>query len=230
MVMTAGDDRAVDARSAWTAIAHLFISEGHRREAIAEDLGMALGDLITLFRLPEEEAPSQRELADQWACDASWVTTTVDRLELRGLVERRAHGSDRRVKTVLLTSAGAELRERGLDLFYGPPSRFDRLSDAEIARLARLLDKLDVPDPGAFSVGRGMPVWSGRGGGRGAPWGRGGGGRQGLEERVRAKADAKLAKVEAIPARVRAKAGAKMAKAEARRAEVGRRAEPEETS
>jgi DNA-binding MarR family transcriptional regulator len=47
-----------------------------------------------------------RELAGLLHCDASNVTGLTDRLESRGLVERRQDDQDRRVKTLALTDAG----------------------------------------------------------------------------------------------------------------------------
>lgn len=52
-----------------------------------------------------------RELAQRLCCDASNVTGIVDRLEARGLVERRMAPDDRRVKHLVLTDAGRTLRE-----------------------------------------------------------------------------------------------------------------------
>src|SRR6266699_2954728 len=52
------------------------------------------------------EPRSQRELAQCLKFDASNVTAIVDRLEERGLVERRVDPSDRRVRRVVLTPAG----------------------------------------------------------------------------------------------------------------------------
>src|SRR5215470_16421160 len=40
------------------------------------------------------------------------ITVAVDRLETKGLVERRAHGTDRRAKVVHLTKEGKEMIAR----------------------------------------------------------------------------------------------------------------------
>ncbi len=198
-------DRAINARRAWTNIVHLFISENHRRSEIADDLDITVADLITLFRLQPGSAPPQRDLAEQWACDASWVTAKVDQLESLGLVQRRPNPDDRRSKTVVLTAAGERTREKALDRFYGPPSAFAALSDAEVKRLAELLAKLEVPDPA-------------------------GGGRNQLTgwlERKLDKAEAKVAnaqgkvtkarqKLEAAPQKVSTKAQQKLVKAQER--------------
>src|ERR1700736_2391674 len=53
-----------------------------------------------------------RELAAGIMCDASTVTGIVDRLEGRGLVERRPDPGDRRVKGLVVTPAGIEVRDR----------------------------------------------------------------------------------------------------------------------
>lgn len=51
-----------------------------------------------------------RELADDLACDRSYITSLADQLESRGLVER-VPGSDRRVKLLQLTAEGVRVRD-----------------------------------------------------------------------------------------------------------------------
>ena len=58
---------------------------------------------------PGEPVPMSA-LADALHCDNSNITGIVDRLEAAGLVERRAHEGDRRVKAVVLTEKGESLR------------------------------------------------------------------------------------------------------------------------
>jgi DNA-binding MarR family transcriptional regulator len=48
------------------------------------------------------------------------VTGLVDRLEQRGLIERRSDPKDRRVKLIALTKEGESLRRRLLDRLYDP--------------------------------------------------------------------------------------------------------------
>src|SRR5689334_21952613 len=71
------------------------------------------------------------------------ITTAVDRLESQGLVERRAHPTDRRARIVHLTAEGKRLiqavfaeHERDLE------RAISVLSVAERATLVRLLKKL----------------------------------------------------------------------------------------
>ncbi|ORT60694.1 MarR family transcriptional regulator [Streptomyces sp. CB03238] len=59
---------------------------------------------------------TMRELAERMSCEPSNATFVVDKLEKQGLVERRAHPTDRRAKHLVLTAAGSALRERLLEL------------------------------------------------------------------------------------------------------------------
>jgi DNA-binding MarR family transcriptional regulator len=82
------------------------------------------------------------ELAAVLACDNSNVTGLVDRLEARGLVARQANPDDRRVKRVVLTTAGSRLREQLLDSVGQPTAGFERLSTAEQRLLRDLLRRV----------------------------------------------------------------------------------------
>ncbi|MET8989109.1 MarR family transcriptional regulator [Nonomuraea wenchangensis] len=50
------------------------------------------------------------------SCEPSNATFIVDKLEKQGLIERRAHPTDRRAKQLVLTPEGDALRERLLEL------------------------------------------------------------------------------------------------------------------
>jgi DNA-binding MarR family transcriptional regulator len=84
------------------------------------------------------------ELADQWACDASNATWVVDRLEERGLAERRSVPEDRRVKSVVLTALGAQTRDRVLRHFFEPPPELLELDRADLVALRDAVAKLPV--------------------------------------------------------------------------------------
>ena len=89
---------------------------------------------------------SQRALAHQFSCDASNIVGIVDRLEHRGLVTRQASPSDRRVKQVMLTDAGQQLRRR----FQAElQSRVPVLSDLNADELDRFEQFLDRFSPDA---------------------------------------------------------------------------------
>jgi DNA-binding MarR family transcriptional regulator len=59
---------------------------------------------------------TMRELAERMSCEPSNATFVVDKLEKQGLIERRAHPTDRRARHLVLTAQGTALRERLLEL------------------------------------------------------------------------------------------------------------------
>lgn len=141
------DERTQLASAAWGQIARLFLSQQGRREEVAQELGLHISDMISLFHMQPDEGVSQRALAEHWACDPSWVTNRIDRLEQLGLVERRLSATDRRVKEVWLTPAGEKTRRQGMDGFAAPPAVLADLGVTDLRNLARALGKLDLPDP-----------------------------------------------------------------------------------
>lgn len=137
------------AREAWRTIFELlFEGEGHQRLGQASAaVGISPGLLKTLFHLEPDRGVAMRDLAGHWRCDASYVTSLADALEERGLVERRPHPTDRRVKMIVLTRAGVAARSRAFDVLHEPPASFEALTTAEQRQLRDLLRKVADADP-----------------------------------------------------------------------------------
>jgi DNA-binding MarR family transcriptional regulator len=127
---------------AWAALYDLFLEEHRRRLDAVSELGVSAGDLKAMMALEPGRRESMRALADKWHCDASTVTWIVDRLEKRGLVERRAGERDRRVKVVALSGDGEKLRAELLDDLYRPPEALSTLSRRDLQTLKRIADRL----------------------------------------------------------------------------------------
>jgi DNA-binding MarR family transcriptional regulator len=129
----------------------LFIEgEAHDRvHRIGNELGLSPALLKALVHLGTVGDGGARmgDLAGHWGCDASYVTTLADGLQVRGLAERRPHPTDRRVKSIVLTAEGRAQRERALALLAEPPSAFASLSATEQRQLRDLLRKLVAADP-----------------------------------------------------------------------------------
>ena len=111
------------------------------------ELTEALGDVLWQLGAVGEAVP-MRDLAGRLQCDPSNVTFLADRLEERGLIERRPDLSDRRVKLLALTPAGLAVRTRIVQA-AATNSPLARLSVADQQRLCRLLDKCLQPEPPA---------------------------------------------------------------------------------
>jgi DNA-binding MarR family transcriptional regulator len=137
-------EREEAARLITEAVTQLFFSAENQAKfhGAADELGLQPPALKALISLDPGERVSMRELADQWGCDASFVTIVTDGLEAAGYAERRVAPHDRRIKTVELTPAGIDAREWGLEMAYGPRAGFDALTPSEQVTLARLLTKM----------------------------------------------------------------------------------------
>jgi len=129
------------ASEAWGLIAELFTSQRTRFLAIASEFDLAPAQLGALKALDPENPIPMRDLALALACDNSNVTGIVDCLENRGLVERSPSASDRRVKMLVVTPEGAELRARVKQRMEEPPEPLKVLSEDEQVVLRDLLRK-----------------------------------------------------------------------------------------
>lgn len=83
---------------------------------------------------------TMRELAERMSCEPSNATFVIDKLEKQGLVERRAHPTDRRAKHLVLTTEGSALREQLLELLT-QDSPLAALSPEQQRALQDLLEK-----------------------------------------------------------------------------------------
>jgi DNA-binding MarR family transcriptional regulator len=91
------------------------------------------------------------ELAQRLVCDNSNVTGIVDRLESRGLIERQPSPGDRRVRLLVLTKEGEQVRKLALARFVEPAPGIAALTADEQRTLRDLLQK-------ALEVEQGVPV------------------------------------------------------------------------
>lgn len=134
------------AAEAWDLMQGLLRSSRQRFLAIAQEFELSPPQIAALRALDPQRPVAMSELAGRLCCDNSNVTGIVDRLEDRGLVERRSAEHDRRVKMLVVTEDGAELRERLCERLCEPPPGFAALPDEDqralrdIMRRARGLD------------------------------------------------------------------------------------------
>jgi len=113
-----------------------------RMRNACEAIGGPPSIVKTLFHLAPGEPVAMRDLADHFACDASYITELVDGLEEHGLATRQPHPSDRRVRTVVLTAKGSQAREKVQQVMWQVPAVFSALTAAEQRQLRDLVRKL----------------------------------------------------------------------------------------
>jgi DNA-binding MarR family transcriptional regulator len=135
------------ARDVWQLLLQVTIEQHRERyERLANESDVSLPQAQAILELDPDRSVSMSVLAECLHNDPSNITGLVDRLEAKGLVERQAHPTDRRVKALVLTPSGRTVRARLRQLLDQPPPDFDRLDSAELARLRELLARLAGDD------------------------------------------------------------------------------------
>jgi DNA-binding MarR family transcriptional regulator len=92
------------------SVAGLFgrlVAEG---EALAKSFGIPVFVIKALHMLDNPLA--MKDLGQRMHCDPSFITSIADTLEKHGLAVREPDPADRRVKRLVLTPAGADLKAR----------------------------------------------------------------------------------------------------------------------
>ena len=120
--------RSTAAGEAWALMHELFHASKRRFHAVAAEFDLSPPQVRALGVLDPARPVPMSELAEALHCDNSNVTGIVDRLEDRGLVERRSAAHDRRVKMLAVTPRGAEVRERLAERLHEAPEPLARLA------------------------------------------------------------------------------------------------------
>jgi DNA-binding MarR family transcriptional regulator len=95
---------------------------------------------------------SMKELGSRLACDGSFVTSIADTLEVHDLARREIDVDDRRIKNLVLTEKGMELRARlTRDMFHDFPG-VRQLDAQERETLLALMRKMVVGEDRAVSA------------------------------------------------------------------------------
>ncbi len=105
------------------------------------ELGLSFQQSMALMRLEPDEPLPMSALAGALQCDNSNVTGIVDRMEAAGLVERRPHEHDRRVKAVALTPHGEAVRAEVRRRAGTPPPAIAALSEDDAVVLRDVLQR-----------------------------------------------------------------------------------------
>lgn len=138
--MSTVENQRVDvAREAQKLFFEIGMVQRQRVGAALGELGLTFSQAHALRLLDRDQPTPMNALAGRLLCDASNVTGIADRLESRGLIERRAVEEDRRVKGLVLTDAGEELRGHVHELMSEPPEAIAALSTADQRALRDIL-------------------------------------------------------------------------------------------
>jgi DNA-binding MarR family transcriptional regulator len=136
--------KAAVAAEAWRAIFDFIVATAPERNRAIGESTLTPNDARALQSLSQKPGRTMGSLAEEWKCDASTATWIVDRLEAKGLAERRSHPTDRRVKLVGLTSVGARMKTRQMERVYIPPRALLGLDLADLVTLRNAVAKLPI--------------------------------------------------------------------------------------
>lgn len=143
-VPTAGPDpadRSGLAGDTMRRIMHVAATIRHQQDMEIAELGLTPAVARALYELDPDRPLPARDLAEQLQCDRSNVTALVDKLEQAGLVQRRVDPTDRRQKTLVVTGAGRQVRQRVHEVM-SDSRLFDALTTGELAALRELVRKV----------------------------------------------------------------------------------------
>ena len=113
-------------------------------EATIAEFEMCGSDFAVMEALLHKGPLPVNEIGKKVLLTSGSITVAVDRLETKGLVERRAHGTDRRARVVHLTREGRKLITR---TYADHAADMERLASASLSvkereTLIRLLKKI----------------------------------------------------------------------------------------
>ena len=137
---TAEDQRDVDLLDALGGLIARLLAEGER---LAKDCEVPTFFIKALHLIDGPLA--MKELGQRMHCDPSFVTNIADMLEKRGLAVRESDPADRRVKRLVLTSAGLEMKQRMERAMVDRSPWRQALTPEERATLISLIHKMAPP-------------------------------------------------------------------------------------
>ena len=130
----------LDLLDALAGLIGLLLAEG---EALAKDFGVPAFFIKALHLIDGPLA--MKELGQRMHCDPSFVTSIADMMEKRGLAVRESDPADRRVKRLVLTSAGLDMKHQVEQAMLERSPWRQALTPDERVTLISLIHKMAPP-------------------------------------------------------------------------------------
>jgi DNA-binding MarR family transcriptional regulator len=134
-----------------------------RGERLADRFDVPVSCMKAIRRL--DAAVTMKDLGQRLHCDPSFVTMIADALEQRGLAKREANPVDRRIKNLVLTPRGQEVKATLEQEVLGQMPWTRALSTEEREQFLRLVRKMNeafasTPVAGEVTASTALPVIS----------------------------------------------------------------------
>ena len=127
---------------------HHLLMSGHmllqkRMLARGKEAGLTMGQPKVLDYLGSHNGVSQRQIAAACCIEPATLTSLLNRMEERGLVERRMLHGNRRTSYVFLTELGRTLQQQvERDFAELEAAAFDGVTEEERDTVLRVLEKV----------------------------------------------------------------------------------------
>jgi MarR family transcriptional regulator, organic hydroperoxide resistance regulator len=142
-----------DSCRAWQLLVRFFFAQREHLPTLDGELELSPIQCHVLHLLEPGRPLPMGRLAGMLGCHASNVTGLVDRLEARGVVQRRPSADDRRIKVLDLTPEGSRLRAQMLRRMTTGARPISRLTVGQQRTLVKILERL-VDDSSSCDTGR----------------------------------------------------------------------------
>jgi DNA-binding MarR family transcriptional regulator len=134
-----GGQRKLSADDCWPVMIEFLLSQKAWWVAICAEFDLTPMQGHAMRVIDPERPVAMSSVATELVCDASNVTGIVDKLESRGLVARQGAEGDRRIKMLVVTEKGRQLRDQLWARTMEPPQAVTALPEETKRKLAEAL-------------------------------------------------------------------------------------------
>ncbi len=150
-------------RRVLTAIRRIVQGVARHSKQVERVSGVTLPQLVVLTAIRRLGEVTSGRISDAASLSQATVTTILDKLEARGLVQRYRNAQDRRVVHSRLTAAGAELLDAAPPFLHERfVSRFARLADARktaiVAAIEDVAEMMGAPPAAESALAPELPL------------------------------------------------------------------------
>src|SRR6266436_9806617 len=131
--------KKLTAEDCWPVMIEFLLSQKAWWVAVCAEFDLTPMQGHAVRVLDPERPLAMSTLAAELVCDASNVTGIIDKLESRGLIARQGAEGDRRIKMLVVTEKGKQLRDQLWARTMEPPRAVTDLPEDTRRRLAEAL-------------------------------------------------------------------------------------------
>ena len=160
-----GNDKGSESHSGHVfamALRTAYLALHRETDNALSSCGITADQFVVLAALRQADASTQKELVQRTSSDPSTLRAMLVLLEQKGLVERRAHPTDGRARSVRLTAAGQHTIKQAWSLTDDLRLRMARaMRTADIAVLIDSLEEVvrEMVGPSATGDTQPQPLW-----------------------------------------------------------------------